>query len=216
MICAGNRLSRSIGRTVLLLALAGLAWLLFWPGAGRVTLTGLAALLDASEPPRAADAIVVLGGDAEARPFTAAALYRAAYAPQVLLFRHAPDAAVAWGVAGTEDALYRKVLITEGVPDAAILTLPEAVDSTADEAQALRRWLTQQPHKPRLLVVTAREHTRRVAWLLRRVLPAPTQITLIAAPHPRYDALDWWHTDFGLLRYLHELIKSPYYWLRHG
>ncbi len=208
-----NSTRPSLRRLSLLLALAGLGWLLLWPGAGTVMLISLGALLDASESPQAADAIVVLGGDAETRPFTAADLYRAGWAPHVLVFRHAPDAAVAWGVEQTEDDLYRTVLMAEGVPATALHTLPPVVDSTADEAQALRQHCTGAQ---RFLVVTSREHTWRAARLLRRVLAGCAQVRLVAAQHPRYGALNWWQQDEILLRYLHELLKLPYYWVRHG
>lgn len=206
-------LRHSLGRITLLLGYAALAWLLLWPGAGTVLLVGLGAALDASERPQAADAIITLGGDAETRPFTAADLYRAGWAPQVILFTHAPDAAVTWGVEQTEDALYRTVLQAEGVPETAIRTLPQVVDSTADEAHALRSICTGSQH---WLVVTSREHTWRAARLLRQVLAGCAQVHLIAAQHPHYGPLNWWHSDEWLLRYLHELLKLPYYRVRHG
>jgi hypothetical protein len=43
------------------------------------------AYLDVSEPPRAVDDVLVLGGGRDTRPFVAAALYKAGLAQRILL-----------------------------------------------------------------------------------------------------------------------------------
>jgi uncharacterized SAM-binding protein YcdF (DUF218 family) len=159
--------------------------------------------------------LVVLGGGAETRPFTAAALYRSGFAPKVLIFDLKTDRVTELGLAPTPDELYRKVLELEGVPAEAIQRLPGVVDSSWDEARSLRRFLAAHPAR-RVILVTSAEHTRRARWIFRKVLAGlPVEVRMAAARHPSFDESNWWKNDAGALAYLHEYLKLPFYWIRY-
>lgn len=179
-------------------------------------LRGLAYALtvDTVGPP--ADYIVPLGGGAETRPFVAAALYKQQLAPKVLIFEYGTNDAIRMGVTSSGTELYRRVLELEGVPPSAIRVVPGIVRDTRDEALAVLHALP--PQRPaRLVVVTSPEHTRRALWAFRKVF-AGTHVDIRMAParHLRFDETNWWRHDEGVLAYLHEYLKLPYYWARYA
>jgi uncharacterized SAM-binding protein YcdF (DUF218 family) len=162
-----------------------------------------------------ADYLVILGGDAETRPFTAAALYHQGFAPKVLIFEHKTNRLTDLGLVPTHDELYRRVLELEGVPATAIQRLPGVVGNSWDEAQALQRFLAAQ-HAQRVILVTSAEHTRRARWVFRKVLArTPVEVRMAPVHHVGFDETNWWKSDEGILVYLHEYLKLPVYWFRY-
>ena len=164
------------------------------------------------EDTAAADYLVVLGGDAESRPFKAAELFRAGVAPRVLLFEYpAPPRRQR-----TQTMLYRRILEHEGVPASAIVQVPGVVRTSWEEAQSLRRYVEANPTR-RVVIVTSAEHTRRARWAFRRALaPSNVDVRMAAARHQDFDESNWWRHDEGVLLYMHEFVKLPYYLLRYG
>lgn len=169
-------------------------------------------VVDDAEAP--ADYLVVLGGNAETRPFAAAALYSQGFAPKVVIFRHQAERITDLGLAPTGDEIYRKVLELEGVPAPAIVRLPTEVDSSWDEARALQRFLTGRSAR-RIILVTSAEHTRRARWIFRKMLAGATvEVRTAPARHLSFDETNWWKHEDGVLAYLHEYLKLPAYWIR--
>jgi len=162
-----------------------------------------------------ADAIVVLGGGLESRPFAAAKLYHAGLAPRVLLMNVRPGPATELGVLPAEAELTRKVLLAEGVPETNLVALGNGVASSYDEALAVRDWV-QQTRARRLLIVTDIFHTRRVSWLYAKELAGLNVSTrVVAAPQRLYTAADWWRHEEGLIAFQNELIKFAYYRVKY-
>lgn len=178
-----------------------------------LTAAARALTIDDAEPP--ADYLVVLGGDAETRPFVGAALYRNGFAPKVLIPEHKSDRIIDLGLIPSPSALYRRILQLEGVPSKAIVQLPDVVDSSWDEARSLRRFLVSHPAR-RVIVVTSAEHTRRARWIFRKVLAGmPVEVRMAPAYHLRFDETNWWKDDEGALAYLHEYLKFCFYLVRY-
>lgn len=178
-------------------------------------LTGMARLLTVDTVAAPADYIVPLGGGAETRPFEAAALYRRQIAPQVLIFQYNASDLVRMGRALSGTELYRRILEIEGVPDSAIHVVPGRVGDTWSEAQAVRSVLPRG-RPVRIVVVTSPEHTRRALWVFRKVFAStPVDIRVAPARNLRFDETNWWHDDEGVLTYLHEYLKLPYYLVRY-
>jgi uncharacterized SAM-binding protein YcdF (DUF218 family) len=179
-------------------------------------LTGAARLLTVDNATPGADYLVVLGGSVEDRPFKAAALYRDRYAPKVLLFEYPRDARQDRGGMLSQTDLYRRILELEGVPAAAVETTPGVVRTSLDEAQALKRFV-QSHQVARVIVVTSAEHTRRARWAHQRVLESTGVIVQTAAARREdFDETNWWLRDDGVLAYLHEYLKLPFYLVRYG
>lgn len=165
------------------------------------------------------DVIYVLGGSRMERPLEGADLYKAGWAPRILLSRQRMDGGEfelrKRGVPyATEAEIQRAALGSLGVPLDAVEILDEEQVSTSAEARALLMRATAQ-HWTRIIVVTSKMHTRRAALALRRQL-TPLGITLIARGS-RYDAMDpehWWRDRDDLRFTLFEYQKLLLYWLR--
>lgn len=138
---------------------------------------------DALEP---ADAIVVLGGDADHRAPQGAALYHRHLAPVLL------------AVGGTQsDQHYqarrtRDILQQHGVPDRAILVAGQYEASTAQEALAVADYAIDRGWQS-VIVVTSPYHTSRASRIFRQLLgPHDVEVRLSAAPDDPFDPRRWW------------------------
>lgn len=166
-----------------------------------------------SDEPRAADAIVVLAGDAR-RARYAADLFRQGLARQVLVSRPAPTArekllsslAIPFPRGDQVDSW---VLEKSGVGAGNIGYFGEASLSTFDEALALQRQFAGQ--SPRLLVVTSAYHVRRARMLLADALPDAT-LTVCATPYEEFPAR-WWTSQDAARDLLLETAKLGFYFL---
>jgi uncharacterized SAM-binding protein YcdF (DUF218 family) len=175
--------------------------------------------LIAEDPLEKADVIFVLGGTRMERPLEGADLYKAGWAPRLLLSRQLRDGGElelkARGISyPTEADMQRTILGGLGVPIEAIDILDDDQVSTSAEGRALVNRAMQSQWK-RIIVVTSKMHTRRARLALRRQL-TPLGITLIMRGS-RYDSMDpehWWHDRDDLRFTLFEYQKLALYWLR--
>lgn len=170
--------------------------------------------LDVSEPPRPADYVLVLTGGEDTRPFVAAALYTKGYVREVLVPYLRPSADARDGVVPDDTDLIRRVLVARGVPAGRVTRLPGEVNSTADEARALARFLDDHPEAT-VAVVTNDFHTRHARRILYRAVGRRAgQVYLVAAPTDRVRPDTWWTSERGCAIYLSETFKSVYYAVR--
>jgi uncharacterized SAM-binding protein YcdF (DUF218 family) len=163
--------------------------------------------LDVSTPPREVDDIMVLGGGGDTRPFVAAALFKAGLAKGVLLPTVQPSPASADGLDPLHHEVMRQVLLKRGVPADAIVLLPGEVNSTADEARSLGRYMDEHPGR-RVAVVTNDFHTRRAQWIFRTELgDRAVNMPFFAAPTDYFDGDNWWRSEAGCATYTDEYLK---------
>jgi uncharacterized SAM-binding protein YcdF (DUF218 family) len=197
-------------RRLIVLAGLGIALYLAFPW----LLHGMGQYLDVSEPPRRADCVLVLGGSPSSRPFVAAALVRAglvrrALVPTCKLSPEAQD-----GLVPPEHELIRRVLLARGARPENVVLLPGECDSTVDEANALARFLDEEPEAT-VAIVTDGYHTRRARMLFRRALGANhNRVYFVAASVDYVDADHWWRTEKGFVLYLNEYCKLLLYTFR--
>jgi uncharacterized SAM-binding protein YcdF (DUF218 family) len=105
-------------------------------------------------------------------------------------------------------ALNRAVLIKLGVPTADIQSFGTGLSNTFEEAVALREWVIRT-HARSIIVPTEIFPSRRVRWILRRML-AGTGADVQTHPidHPRYNYSDWWKNEEGIISFQkYELLK---------
>jgi uncharacterized SAM-binding protein YcdF (DUF218 family) len=174
-------------------------------------LRGFGGWFEVGEEPVAADFVYLLNGDSRTveRAERAAALHAAGYAPRVVIPRSVDWPSYTRGLYPNETEVSLGVLRQEGVPNTALelMVWRDGVTSTRDEALALREYLALRP-ADRVLVVTTAYHTRRARSLLRRELRGtPTEIRMIAAPHPAFSGRDWWRSETGMLAVFSEMVK---------
>ena len=199
-----RRLRNFLACTVAVLALCAVGWSL----RGQL-LRGLANAWIVHDPLSRADAIVVLGGGMQTRPFEAARLYRDA--PRVVVASPESKPTDKIGITAGDTDVTKRILSRQGVPDSAVVEFGDEVSSTHEEAVALGSWVRKTGVK-KIIIVSDPFHTRRVRWLFNKELqPAGAEILTVAAPSLKYDASNWWQTEQGLIEFQNELIKYAYY-----
>jgi uncharacterized SAM-binding protein YcdF (DUF218 family) len=208
-IVKGNKSRKATVVVLLLLAALPIAWHFRVP-----LLTSLARAWEVNEPPQSSDAIVVLGGGLNTRPFEAVRLFNQHLAPRILIAETQPSPVSELGVAPRETDYSRAVLMKLGVPDEAITTFGHNVTSTFDEASALRDWLIAH-HATRVIIPTDFSHTRRVAWLMKHSLPPGTKVYTVSTPSLTYDQTNWWQREDGVIAMQNEVIKNIFYRLKY-
>ena len=162
-----------------------------------------------------ADAIVVLGGGMDTRPFGAARLFHLGLAPKILLTTTGPLPSERLGVTPPETEIARRMLEKKDVPDSAIVVAPDIANSTYEEAIAVRAWAATN-HIRRLIITTDVFHTRRAGWVFRKELgPADIQVQVDAVPVREYALTNWWTKDLGVVAFQNEVLKYAYYRVKY-
>jgi uncharacterized SAM-binding protein YcdF (DUF218 family) len=179
-------------------------------------LRAAASWLDVGEPPQQADYIMLLNGGEESRPFAAAALVRAGWAPRVLVAETELSPAVLDGIIPPYHEINRQVLLRRGVAEANVAILPGAAATTYDEATALAAFLRDRPDA-RVLIVTNDCHTRRSRWVFARVLADRAhQVSFVSAPTDEFPIDGWWRSQLGFLSIVTEYLKLAFYAAVYG
>ena len=174
-------------------------------------LTGLAEAWVVNDPVTKADAIVILGGGLENRPFAAAKLFHDGVAPLVLYMDVRLSPAEELGVAMPEKEQTRRILLSNNVSETAMTVIGSNVANTYDESRAVRAWIEKSGAKS-IVIPTDPFHTRRVRWIFARELRGTkTQIHVVAIKPLRYGIEDWWRHEEGLIAFQNEAIKYLYY-----
>src|SRR5947207_1631878 len=106
-------------------------------------LRGAADVWIVSDPITHADAVAVLGGGLEVRPFAAAELYKKGLVRKILVSQVAEEGMSKFLAIPGHSELNRMVLLKLGIPEAAIEMFGRANSSTWDEAAALKGWAGQ-------------------------------------------------------------------------
>jgi uncharacterized SAM-binding protein YcdF (DUF218 family) len=198
-----------VGLAVAVLAI-GLAWLEREP-----ILRQIGAWWVVSDEQAQADAIVVLGGDLDVRPFAAAELYKHGLAGTILLSNVRMGRAEQLGFIPSHTELNRDVLLKLDVPATAIVTFGENLSSTQQEALAVRQWALRSQAK-RIIVPTALFATRRTRWIFDHELaPIGVQVIVYAYQTQDYTLDAWWRHRYGLIDFNNEVLKYLYYRIRY-
>lgn len=176
-------------------------------------------LVDVDDP-APSDAIVVLAGGDPERELEAADLYRAGYAPLILITREPEEPIIeALRARGIQAAsrLDRRLGYFSAfkVPDAAIIVLQPEVTSTMQEAEAIAVW-TRARRATSLVIVTSAYHTARARFALMHALRGNgVTVRLRAAAAEPYEPSHLWQRRVQLRNSLFESQKLVFYHLRY-
>ena len=169
--CSGGCMrffTRGLGLLLLLAFLAGGAYIL---------LRGAGAYLIIADELQSANAIVMLSGGIESRMEEALSLYRDGYGKMIILTETGQQLE-------NFDTLHsndiRIQLLNNGIPGGNILITDNEVNSTADEAHAVKVLLTDQQFTS-AIIVTDPYHMRRTAVVFRDIF-GDSPIKLIFRP----------------------------------
>jgi uncharacterized SAM-binding protein YcdF (DUF218 family) len=189
----------------LLLALLGLALALhpLWLGA-------VGDFLVARDELQPADAIVVLAGNSPYRAQHAAELYRAGWAPKVLISN---ELVQSHGVEVSWLTLRQAGLVHLDLPDEAIIPLEQIALSTYHEATESRDLMLRNGWH-RAILVTDPFHMRRALWAFHGVWQkAGLEIIASPAENSKFTVTIWWRDPNRATRVIQEYVKFPYYLL---
>jgi uncharacterized SAM-binding protein YcdF (DUF218 family) len=186
-----------------------------------VLLPSIGSWLLRADPLVRADAIIVLAGGTPYREIEAADLYRAGYAPRVVLTVErdslGADVLRARGIAfETPLELKRRILRSLGVPDSAITFLDEVrATSTRNEGEIVGPWISAHDAR-RVIVVTSPYHTARASLVLRRAL-RDDRVEVIAHPvsFEPFSPDSWWRDRDQLKKGVVELQKLIFYYVAY-
>lgn len=207
----GTRLRRCFAVVLVLATLCAVAWI-----EREALLRDAADLWIVSDPITPADAVVVLGGGIDMRPFVAADLYAKGLVKKVLLSGVDEGRSVNIGAVIGHAEGNLKVLLRLGVPEFAIETFGNANKNTREEAVSLKDW-TDRNVVSVLIIPTEIFQARRVRWMFRREFAGTgVRIEVPSFDPPRlYTRAEWWKTEDGMLAFQNEVLKYFYYRLNY-
>lgn len=202
---------------VAVIAIVGAA-LIATPSIGRPFLRGVGWLLVTSEALAPVDLIVVSLDSNGAGALEAADLVHGGTAARVAVFADSPSVEdyefIRRGLP-YEDASARQIrqLNWLGVKDLVLIPFPFHGSRSAGEA--LARWCREHGIGS-IVVVTARDHSRRVQRVLKREMRGQaTRFTVQPSRYSRFDPDRWWQTQEGIRIALSELQKLMLDFLLH-
>jgi uncharacterized SAM-binding protein YcdF (DUF218 family) len=174
-----------------MLVLAALAW-----SARRSLLAGAAALLVDEDALAPAAVIVASHSMGQAAALEAAWLYQQQISARIVMTSWARDPMEQnirqLGIPYLDATEWNNYILEQShVPPSAITILPDRADGTGSEVAAIAAF-AERCQLTSILVITARTHTARTKWLLRRKLPDSVHVFVRS---PRFDqfAVDgWW------------------------
>lgn len=187
-----------------------LTWGIFWLAAR---------MLIVSAPLEHADVIVVLSGSSTfvERTYVAAQLYLAGTAEEIWLTNDNRQGG--WLSSEQRNPFFyeraRWELERMGVPRSKIRVLGSPVNSTQEEALAVREQVDSTNTRS-VLLVTSAYHSRRALGTFERLL-AGRAIVGVVSPAPGWQTpgpARWWLSPGGWRTVPNEYLKMVYYWLR--
>ena len=198
------------------LALASVIAMLCLGLTSPAVLLALGRWLDVGRPPQKADAVVLLNGSYNTRPFVAAALVRGGWVTKVVLNTVALHPVQLAGAIPPSHEIALKILEYGGLARNDVVLLDTSARTTFDEAAGVAKYLDTHPLK-RLLLVTEGPHTRRSVWVFRQVLAGRhVEVIPVSAPTEGFDFAAWWQSEDGFLFVVSEYFKLVFYALRYG
>ena len=191
---------------------------------GAVTVLGAGRLLvrvDPIDPATPADAIYVLGGSRSDRWLEAVELYKAGAARHIVMSRGGTEPAerllAARGITIPNDGdIGRGVMVAHlGVPESAVDVMPQPVDNTAHEAEAILDRARREGWS-HIIIITSTSATRRAGYAFERVFGDDVRVTVRSTRFDEYDPAWWWWTRMSFRQTFYEVPKLLAYWLGLG
>ncbi|HET6979207.1 MAG TPA: YdcF family protein [Pyrinomonadaceae bacterium] len=167
-----------------------------------------------------ADIVVLLSGaeDYQERADHAAGLWYERRAPRILVTNDGTRGP--WSDIEQRNPFFYErsvgLLEFDSVTPQDIQVLPNVVESTYDEAKAVRTYADANGVKS-IIVVTSAYHSRRALWTYRRVF-SDSQIRIGLSPAADEGAARraiWWLTISGWKTVPVEYVKLIYYWIHY-
>ena len=178
--------------------------------AHRPLLTSVGRLLIVDQPRGPCAAVLIISGDG--RYDAAAEVYRRTGSPMLLL-KSPTTRLVQYGILPPGHELARHELRERGVPDDAIVVLPEVAREEWKPYQSLDGWMTKQP-EAHVLVLADRYGSRNLRYVLDRTLGSQaSRVSIRALADRRYDETNWWQSRKGIKSTCTAYLALLYAWI---
>jgi uncharacterized SAM-binding protein YcdF (DUF218 family) len=154
----------------------------------------------------------VLGGNSHERGMEAKKMYDQGYANRfVCTGSNVPSITEAMGKPITEAEVTAFYLTSNGVPDSCVIVVNEAT-STKEESEAILSFCRKTQAK-KIMLLSSRIHTSRVhATFAETFEEAGIEMIVHGAPSLKFNEMEWWKSEEGLIAVNNEWIKKVYYW----
>jgi hypothetical protein len=205
------RANSSAGRWLAGVAAALVVLLTIGFAARAPLLRSVGRLLVADDPPGRADVIVVAVDAGEAGALEAADLVAAGVSSRVAVFATPDDRAdaefVRRGLTPSNDGAYAvRRLELLGVASAELI--PIRVEGSTEQPPALDRWCAERGPFASALVVTNRDHSRRVRRVMRRgAVTHCGRVSVRGSRYSDFDPQDWWQERSKTRTFFEETAK---------
>lgn len=160
------------------------------------------------DPPESAELIMVFGDQRPERADRAAELFKAGYAPRILVIGgDKRNTGVAEAVA------LRERLVALGVPESAIIAETRSLGTreNVQHSVALVEELMGWNKLGAVIIISGPAHMRRVKQVLARQIPRAVKIICCPDTGEEITADNWWQSEEGRQRVLRELEKVRTY-----
>ena len=167
------------------------------------------------------DAVIIPSGFQPDRALQAADLLLQSRADQAILFqevlpeRYRPRERL--GADFAEDhEINREILLKRGIDEDQIQLLPEEVDSTWEEAQALRNYLVAHPMES-IVISTCKFHSYRAYLNFKKALEGTgVKIYSVPSKYCEFNPNGWWQSRYWVKILGVELAKLAAFFLGRG
>ncbi len=162
-----------------------------------------------------ADAIFILSGGGYDRGNLAAKLFDNGWAPKIICTggNAMPELCV-FDIDTLESDMARANLLQQGIPDSVIVMIRNGT-STKEEAKIIFNYCSTN-HFTRIIIVSSKLHTYRVNDVFRKKLKEQgVDLIIRGAASSRFNELEWWKTEDGLIAINNEWLKTFYYWWKY-
>ncbi len=180
----------------------------------QVWLPVVALLLINENELQKADVIIVLSGSGYDRGNEAARLFHEGYAPVVIC--PGGNDALEFEILNMkmkESELAKMNLVRLGVPDSAVHVIL-AGTGTKEEADTLGS-IVREMQLQKVILLTSKIHTARAARVFKKKFSGlNVHLIVYGVPSSRYNEMEWWQTEEGLIAINNEWIKTIYYFFR--
>lgn len=162
-----------------------------------------------------ADAMFVLSGGGYDRGNEAVKVYRQGYTPGIVCTGGNPFIEIkVFDIDTLESHMTIANLRRQSIPDSVITGIYYGT-STREEADTIIGYCKQHNFK-KVIVLSSLLHTARANKVLRKKFEAANiQLLLHGAPSSRFNEMQWWQSEDGLIAVNNEWLKTIYYWWKY-
>lgn len=162
-----------------------------------------------------ADAIFILSGGGYDRGNEAAKIFDKGFAPKIICTGgNAMNELCVFNIDTLESDMAQANLYQLGIPDSVIVMIRQGT-STKEEAKIILDYCKQHNFK-RIIIVSSKLHTYRVNAVFRKkIKEAGVDLIIRGAPSSRFNEMEWWKTEDGLIAINNEWLKTFYYWWKY-